>query len=441
MTRICDPFAYGEGPLESCFWAETVSIQNRLPLSGHAEREVAVVGAGVTGLNTALRLAQAGVSVAVVDAKQVGWGASGRNGGFCCLGGAKASHTSLRKRFGQEALSDYLQTERAAVDHVEQLLSQHAWQVDRHSKGETLLAHNPRVAATLPAEAAEFERTYGLKSQVIDASDLAGHGLGTTFCGALTLPIGFALNPRKYLKGLADAAEAAGAEVYCDTKVSEITQVAGRWQLRTPQGNLSAKKLVIATNGYSSEHIPAWLAGRYLPAQSSVIVTRVLTKSEQQMQNWTSTQMAYDSRNLLHYFRLLPDGRFLFGMRGGLATTHRAHSAIKQQIKQDFARLFPAWAAVETPHFWSGFVCYSRALTPFAGAVPGAKGLYAAFAYHGNGLAMGSYAGALLTQDILGGCALRHPDIMRATPGRFPLGRARRLLMYPAYLFYKLKDL
>ncbi|MBO9395400.1 FAD-binding oxidoreductase [Shimia sp. R9_2] len=441
MSRICDPFSYGDGPLESCFWAETVSISERGPLSETASADVAIVGAGVTGLNAALHLAEAGVSVAVLDAKQVGWGASGRNGGFCCLGGAKASHRTLEKRFGQDALSDYLQTERAAVEHVEQLLTRFGWDVDRHSEGETLLAHNARVSQTFPAEAAAFAQTYGLKAQVTHNSELAAQGLGTSFHGALTLPIGFALSPRKYLRGLADAAEAAGVKIYGDTPVTETEYKNGLWHLTTPQGQLTAKKLVIATNGYSSEHIPPWLAGRFLPAQSSILVTRPLTLAEQKAQSWTSAQMAYDSRNLLHYFRLMPDGRFLFGMRGGLPTTRPAHEAIRTRIKREFAQLFPAWREVETPHFWGGFVCYSRAQTPFAGKVPGADDLFAAFAFHGNGVAMGSYAGLLLAQEILGTGTHRHPEIMRATPQRFPLGRARRLLMYPAYLYYAFKDL
>jgi len=99
MRRICDPFAYSDGPIEKSFWAETVPIQARPSLSETVTTEVAIIGAGYTGLNAALKLAEAGVDVTVLDAKQVGWGASGRNGGFCCLGGAKASYKSLKKAF------------------------------------------------------------------------------------------------------------------------------------------------------------------------------------------------------------------------------------------------------------------------------------------------------------------------------------------------------
>ena len=441
MKRICDPFAYSDGPVENSFWAETVPVSPRSALSENLTTEVAIIGAGYTGLNAALKLAEAGVDVTVLDSKQVGWGASGRNGGFCCLGGAKASNRSLKRQFGVEALSEYLSAERAAVDHVDSLLSRFDWDVDRHSDGETMLAHNARAAAGFAQDAEDFATLYQQPVDVIAKEDLADRGFGGGFYGAITTPIGFALNPRKYVSNLAQSAEMAGAKIYGNTAVTGTKQHAGLWHLTTPQGQVTAKKLVIATNGYSSESTPPWLAGRFLPAQSSVIVTRPISPEEQAAQGWTSRQMSYDSRNLLHYFRLMPDNRFLFGMRGGLSTSQPTSEKIKIRIRQHFEQLFPAWAHIETPHHWSGFVCYSRGQAPFAGRVPGVENLYAGFAYHGNGVAMGSYAGGLIAQDILQESTLTHPDIMKMTPGRFPLGRFRRLLMYPGYLYYSVKDL
>ncbi|MGR3635580.1 MAG: NAD(P)/FAD-dependent oxidoreductase [Shimia sp.] len=441
MTRICDPFAYGDGPVSESFWADTVPIAPRPSLGGAATAEVAIIGAGFTGLNAALRLAQNGVSVAVLDAKQVGWGASGRNGGFCCLGGAMLSEPKMRKAFGQDATRDFLMTERAAVDFVDQLAAEASWDVDRHSHGETLLAHKPGAMAGIVAEAAKVDSHFGTTSTVIEKDALRENGLGGEFHGAVTLPVGFALNPRKYVSALADTCEEAGAEIYGDSPVTAVVHENGHWCLSTPQGHLRAKKLIIATNGYSSETVPPWMAGRYLPAQSSIIVTRKLTPEELAAQGWTSAQMAYDSRDLLHYFRLMPDGRFLFGMRGGITTTQGVHERIRHKIRAHFDRLFPAWRQVETPWFHTGFVCLARDMTPFAGAVSGHEGLYAAFAFHGNGVAMGSYAGALLAEEILGRNTLLHPDIMRRTPRHFPLGRFRRLLMYPAYVGFELSDL
>ena len=215
----------------------------------------------------------------------------------------------------------------------------------------------------------------------------------------------------------------------------------GAWTLRVGAQRVRADSVVLATNGYSSEDLPDWLSGRYLPVQSSVIVTRALTEPEQQAQGWWSQQMAYDSRVLLHYFRLMPDGRFLFGMRGGLDASARARQAIRAQIRKDFARMFPAWADVEITHDWDGLVCLMRGLVPFVGQVPGHAGLYAAMGFHGNGVAMGSYAGAHVAALVTGRDAGPAPAFLRQPPARFPLGRFRRVLLRPAYMAASVLDL
>jgi glycine/D-amino acid oxidase-like deaminating enzyme len=197
---------------------------------------------------------------------------------------------------------------------------------------------------------------------------------------------------------------------------------------------VTAKQVVLATNGYSSEDLPDWLRARYLPVQSSIIVTRPLSDTDLAAQGWTSDQMAYDSRKLLHYFRLLPERRFLFGMRGGLRATPTAQRAISTKIRADFHRLFPAWQGVEITHEWSGLVCLMPGLTPFVGPVPGHDGLFAGMGYHGNGAAMGSYSGALLGAIVAGETPDGPwPEAMRRPPNRFPLGRYRRALLAPAY--------
>jgi glycine/D-amino acid oxidase-like deaminating enzyme len=211
------------------------------------------------------------------------------------------------------------------------------------------------------------------------------------------------------------------------------------WQLQTPKGRLVADTVIVATNGYSSEDLPPWLRARYLPVQSSVIVTRVLTETEKAAAGWFTDQMAYDSRQLLHYFRLLPEGRFLFGMRGGLRATKGAQMRIARKIRRDCARLFPARRNVELTPSWDGLVCMMPGLMPFVGAVPGHSGLYAALGYHGNGVAMGSYSGHLIGRHILG--KDKAPEVLRKPPGRFPLGRTRRMLLAPAYLTAETLDL
>ena len=441
MTHIYPAFAYGPGPRNGCWWDKTVTRVDRPELASDLTCGVAIIGGGFTGLSAALHLAKARVDVAVLERETVGWGASGRNGGFCCLGGGRASDAQLLRRFGPKGLADWCQAEVDAVRLVDSVISDHGMDVDRHSEGETLLAHRPRDVARLREEAEHLSTTRGIPALIIEKQDLAAHGMNGPFHAAMTTGIGFALNPRKYLDGLARAAEHAGARIYHHCDVQGIEQCGGKPLLRTGTATVRAKNVIVATNGYSSETIPGWLADRYMPTQSSVLVTRVLTDGELQDQGWTTSQMAYDSRNLLHYFRLMPDRRFLFGMRGGLLSSAAGEAASRARVRRDFEAMFPAWRDVESQHQWSGLVCLARRGSPFVGPVPGCEGVFAGLCYHGNGVAMGSYAGAVLADLVLKREHQQlYPDVMRTPLARFGFGRLRRLLLPPAYLRFSLQD-
>lgn len=229
--------------------------------------------------------------------------------------------------------------------------------------------------------------------------------------------------------------------MYGSTPASAIQPDRGGWRVVTPKGSAIARQVIIATNGYSAEDVPHWLRARYMPAQSTIIVTRPITESEQARQGWTSAQMCYDTRILLHYFRLMPDGRFLFGMRGGLKATPRAEADLSRKIRANFHALYPEWRDVEITHEWSGLVCLMRSLHPFAGPVPDMPGVFAALGFHGNGVAMGSYLGARLAETVLGRAASGPvPAFLSNPPRRFPLGRYRRSLLTPAYAAAALRD-
>lgn len=439
MRRPWEKAAYGPDPVADCWWAKTVAPERWGSFSSDDRADVAIVGGGFTGISAALHLARAGLDVRVLEAQSPYWGASGRNGGFCCLGGAKQSDAGLRRLVGEGGRLAWCETERRAVELVADLIDELALEVDRHSDGETLVAHRPRDWDRLRADAEGIRRDYGVTPVLLPADAMPGAGLGTGFHGALTTPVGFALNPRKYLAGLAGAARAAGARLYDHSPVMAI-EGHGPYRVKTDQGSLAADRVILATGGYSSDDLPGWMASRFLPLQSSVIVTRPLTSAEQAAASWTSEQMVYDTRNLLHYFRLMPDGRFLFGMRGGLSQTPRAVAANRRAIRRDFHAMFPEWRDVDIVHYWSGLVCFTRQRTPFVGAVPDMPGLFAGFAYHGNGVAMASYSGALLAQQITGTGDLPHPDVMKMTPRRFPFGLYRRFPARLAYAAYALQD-
>lgn len=436
MSRIYEPFAYRAAARADCFWQLPDHPWARV--EGDLTTDIAVIGAGYTGLSAALHLAQAGAQVTVLDAERPGWGASGRNGGFCCMGGAKLSPKAMAKRHGDAATRAYYTSERAAVDLVAELLDRHDIDADPHSDGEVQLAHRASRMADLKAEADDW-KTLGIEAELIPGAALAERGMnGAEFHGALHLKHGFALNPTLYAHGLAVAAQSAGADIRAESPVTQISPLANGYQLSTAQGMVTARKLILATNGYSADDLPDWLSARYLPVQSNILVTRPLSNAEQVAQGWTTDLMAYDTRHLLHYFRLLPDGRFLIGTRGNVTASPAGQEAMRQKTRADLARMFPAWADVETPHFWSGLVCLTRALTPYAGPLGDWQNAWAGLGYHGNGVAMGTWTGARLAEMALGQRV--SPPVHGAPLRRFPLGRARRLLLQGAYWGYQLKD-
>lgn len=427
MQRLYEPYAYSDAPLEACVWNDVPDPSPRAALEGAQSCDVAIIGGGFTGLSAALNLTDAGVDVRVLEAKHIGWGASGRNGGFCCLGGGKISSTALVRRFGIAGKQAYRDAEKAAVALVDDLLTRYTIRADRQSRGETVLAHTRRAMSALRGEVTSLKQDYGVTPELHEADELPGLGMGGRFHGGLTLPIGFGLNPRKYVQGLAHAVEQAGATLY---DASPVTSIRDGFTLTTPTGSLKAGRLILATNGYSSEDIPDWLRARYLPLQSNVLATRPLTNAELAAQGWTTDQMAYDTRHLLHYFRLLPDRRFLFGMRGGVFATPRAMARLRHKIHADFNAMFPAWTQVDRPYFWNGLVCLSRNLTPFIGPIPEMPGAFAGLAFHGNGVAMGSYAGRLLADLAQGKTPDQpYPPAFATPPARFPLGSHRRALL------------
>ncbi|KIN63005.1 Oxidoreductase [Sulfitobacter noctilucicola] len=441
MRHIYPDFAYSDAPRVGCWWDETCEIPDRHALDGDHSCDVAIIGGGFTGISAALHLAEAGVSVSVLEGRRIGWGASGRNGGFCCLGGGMLGNDALEQAFGRVGRDEWRQSEVASIRLVESLLERFGLDVDRHSEGETQMAHRAKDYEAMASEVAFYKDTYGLDARLTPKAQLATEGLNAGFHGAITVPIGFGLNPRKYIKGLVAAAEDAGADVFERTLVTEIERRNGGFDLRTAQGSIRAKRVIVATNGYSAEDMPDWLAGRYMPTQSTVIVTRPMSQSELGAQGWTSVQAAYDTRHLLHYFRLMPDNRMLFGVRGGLLATPGSEERAVRRARADFDRMFPEWRQVQTPYSWSGMVCIARDRMPFVGEVPGEPGMYASLCYHGNGVAMASYCGAILADLLQDQAPNRiYPRAVQRPLAKFELGRLRRAVMPIAYAGFALSD-
>ncbi len=435
MARLYDASAYDAAVWPPSHWAATAApLPPCPPLTGAARADVAIVGAGYAGLNAALELVERhGADVAVLEAGQPGWGASGRNGGFACRGGARLSRAAMARRFGAEAAAEWDAFERAGIDRVRDNLARYAIDAEPGPEGEICLAHSARAAQRLQADA-------GPGAEWLPLAALTNRG----FCaagahGGLLRALGFPIHPLMYARGLARAAQAAGVRIHGDGPVTALGRAGGDWVLSTARGTLTARRVLIATNGYTDEALPPFLAGRLLPVISAILVTRPLAARELSAQGWTSRVMAYDSRRVLHYFRLLPCGRFLFGGRGGASAAPDALAAFHAVLRADFEAMFPAFAAAGTEHYWSGFVCLTGSATPFCAGIPGMPGLFAALGWHGNGVAAASEGGRRIAA-ALAGRANAAPVVTQAPPRRLPLPALRRPLLRAGIAAARLLD-
>ncbi|MCC5967666.1 MAG: FAD-binding oxidoreductase [Natronohydrobacter sp.] len=416
---LYEPEGYDATRWPESYWRASCAELPPCPaLHGETRADVVIIGAGYAGLNAALELnEQHGADVLVLEAGQPGWGASGRNGGFCCLGGARLPESAIARRFGAGAVAEWAGCERAAIARVQDNLTRYGIDAQVTEPGELLFADSPQAWAQIQAAPlAEGAR-------LLDRVALRAEGLHTgAYLGGLYTPEGFGLHPYVYVTGLARAALAAGVRVHGDSRALCLHPLAQGWRVETASGTVTARQVLVATNGYSDERLVPWLKGRILPAISNIMVTRPLTQAELDAQGWTRTLMAYDKRMLLHYFRLLPDNRLMFGARGGLSFRPRSVAEFAKRARAEFDLIFPGFAQVEAAYHWNGLVCLTASLAPHIGPVPGADGLWCALGWHGNGVAAASEGGRRAARALMGD-GTAPPAITRRPPPRFLLPR------------------
>jgi len=412
------------------------------PLASDQSCDVAIIGGGFTGLSAALELAERGIDVRLLEAGPIGWGASGRNGGFSCIGSHKLSYATMIGRYGLDATRAFYGAMKESVSLVADNVNRHGIDVWKTGEGEITLAHLPNRFAELKAEQAFYRATFGEENQLLGPEELRQRGLsGPEFHGGLLGPVGFGVHPLNYVRGLARAAHKAGAKLHPRSRLLRWEQAGGGHRLSTAAATLTARRVIVATNGYTPEDVSTYHAGRIIPALSNIIVTRPLSDAELQEQGWTETTLAYDSRNLLHYFRLLPNKRFLFGGRGGTDSSAAAADGYRAYLTATFHRLFPAWARADITHFWRGFVCLSNDLVPYVGPLDEAKGVWTSIAYHGNGVAMASWSGRQVARLLLDPKARdKTPAVITRRLARYPLPAFRPLYLKGAYVWFNWQD-
>ncbi|MCZ6894727.1 MAG: FAD-binding oxidoreductase, partial [Gammaproteobacteria bacterium] len=315
-------------------------------------------------------------------------------------------------------------------------------EIDAMGDGELCVAHRPNRLEALRREAELLTDLTGLRHVTWSRDELAERAYrGPEAHGALYIPAGFGLHPLKYLRGLARAAMARGVAINGYSYVTQWSKEGDRHRLITAAGSLRAKRVLVATNGFTRDGLHPAIEGRLLPVLSNIITTRPLSDEERADQGWRTEIPIVDSRNLLFYFRILKDGRFLLGARGGTDASPAGARRMHQWMIRRIGTMFPAWRKLEISHFWRGLICMAPGLTPHIGRLEDDPSVFYSLAYHGSGVAMASWSGRAIAREIGGrsGCPPL-PVVVTRPLRRFPLPGLRLWYLRAAYAGYMLRD-
>ncbi|MGO1118292.1 NAD(P)/FAD-dependent oxidoreductase [Rhodovibrionaceae bacterium A322] len=446
MSTLYHPSLYADDkPVES-YWEATAPqmTESCAPLTGEESCEIAVIGGGYTGLSAALHLARDhGADVRLLEAGYLGWGASGRNGGFCCLPAAKLSIEQLIKTFGQEETKRFFDCQQEGARLNDDLAASEGFDFDKAGSGNWEVAHRAKMFPGL-AEYGEALSQFGIKTKVYSAEEFreVGHDSTEQF-GALHMDYGYGLHPLKFARGLADGAVRRGAKLHPNSRVVSWSKEGGRHLLVCANGaRLWADKVIMATNGFTREDMHPGFKARTIPAVSNILVTRQMSTEELARHSFLTQSPICNSRNLLFYYRLLPDNRLLFGARGDMTGKPEDSKKMGAWMTRRFYEVFPNWQDVEMEYFWRGLVCFTYRRTPCLGALPEDPSVIYAFGYHANGVNAAPWAGREVAALAVGKGAGEAgiPAPLRGLSPKVPFPFLRPLALRAAYLGYQLQD-
>lgn len=401
-----DPASAAGSMSPTSFWLEGLEEPATTPLVGEVVADVLVVGGGYTGLWTALALRAADPSLRIVlcEGEVVGFGASGRNGGFCEPSLAHGLANGVR-HFPEEVRelealgAESLQAIHAFVEH-------HGIDCDLESVGMIDLA----VAGWQQAELADLAGLYahfGQKAELLDAEEVAGFIRSPMVVGGLRRPEGGALlDPAKLALGLRRVALEQGIAIHERTPVTDLRVGRGGVEggdvvADTPGGRVRAGRVVVATNAYSADVLRR-TRRHFVPVHDHVLVSDPLTAAQRAAIGWAGREGLSDAGNQFHYFRLTGDDRILWGgydaiyRWGGALTEDPADVAVVQRrLRAHFAQMFPPLADLAFPYAWSGPIATTTRFTPVFGRALGGRAVYA-LGYTGLGVVATRFAGDVL---------------------------------------------
>jgi glycine/D-amino acid oxidase-like deaminating enzyme len=383
------------------FWLEDAgeALTPRPPLTSSTEVDVAILGSGYSGLWTAyyLLLHEPALRVAVLDKEITGFGASGRNGGWCSPN-FSVTATGLEKRFGAETACNLLLAMRAAVDEVGRVCDEENIDARFHKGGVLTLARGQHQLPGIRSAFKAYERVgLGDRYRLLSAEEAAERIRVTSVHGALYTPDGASLHPARLVRGLARAVEARGGVVYEQTAVTGFTP----GSLITPGGELRAKRAVVIAGEAYVTRLPH-LHRALLPVYSLISLTEPLTAAQWSQIGWQGGESVSSMRNTVVYLTKTSDGRVLFGSRGApyafaskITDEQDTHGATIEMIQRSVLEWFPSLEGIRFTHAWGGPVGMPRDCMPAVRYDPGSR-IASIMGYTGQGVSTSNLAGRLL---------------------------------------------
>lgn len=363
------------------------------PLEGDARADVAVVGGGITGLSTALHVAEKGAKVILLEAEEPGWGASGRNGGQVNAG-LKFDPDVVERDHGADLGRRMNALAGSAPTFVFDLVKRHAIRCDARQNGTLRAAVGARHAAAI-RNSVDQQAGRGAPVEYLER-DAVARATGTDrYLAAMLDRRGGDLNPLSFARGLARAAMGAGAAVHCGTRVSGLTGAGGSWHLHTGRGTVTADQVVLATNGYTDDLWPR-LRRTIVPLFGAIAASAKLPPEIAQA-IMPGRSVLYESGAITVYYRVDNEQRLLIGGRGPMREVG-APAEIPHMVA--YARkLWPILQSVEWPYAWGGRLAMTADHYPHVHEP--AHGVLACLGYNGRGVALATSMGSQLAQRLL----------------------------------------
>ncbi|WP_066567739.1 FAD-binding oxidoreductase [Snodgrassella sp. CFCC 13594] len=408
-------------------------------LSGNTKVDTCVIGGGLAGVGTALPLAKAGKSVALIEAARIGYGASGRNGGQVIYGWA-AEMSAIAHDIGIQAAQSLWNWSVEAVELIDAQVHQYGINCD-WQRGYAHAAVRPRHLKELQEWQQEARAIYGYDGyQLWDQAQLQQALSSDRYVGALFDHDSGHIHPLNYLLGLSRAAQAAGATLYEHTPMHDILPHQGGYRVFTPQGYIDAQNVVVAVNAFTQSLKPALLRplqAKILPVGTYIIATEPLGEQAQALIR--NNMAVCDTRFVLDYYRLSGDGRLLFGGKVNYAGREPTQEQLIAGMRRDMLKVFPQLTEAKIDFAWGGDVDITMNRAPHFGRL--APNLYFMQGFSGHGVAATGLGGLVTAEAILGDDSrLRVFELLHHR--NFPGGPYLRLpSQWLGVGYYRLKDL